>query len=105
MRLGIVYSDGEGVPQDYKEAVKWYRRAAEKGYSSAQSFLGFKYWSGQGVIQDFVQAHAWFNVASANGHGFASESRDEVAEKMTTEQIAKAQELAKEYFEKYQPKK
>ena len=28
--LGLMYYDGEGVPQDYAEAVKWYRKAAEE---------------------------------------------------------------------------
>ncbi len=29
--LVIMYSSGEGVPQDYAEAVRWYRKAAEQG--------------------------------------------------------------------------
>ena len=32
--LGAMYSKGEGVPKDYTEAVKWYRKAAEQ----AQNF-------------------------------------------------------------------
>jgi len=27
--LGVMYDDGEGVPQDYAEAIRWYRVAAE----------------------------------------------------------------------------
>jgi TPR repeat protein len=34
--LGIVYDTGKGVPQDYTEAVRWYRLAAEQGHASAQ---------------------------------------------------------------------
>ncbi len=34
--LGKMYENGEGVPQDYKEAVKWYRLAAEQGQVNAQ---------------------------------------------------------------------
>jgi hypothetical protein len=30
------YYNGEGVPQDYKEAVKWQRKAAEQGYANDQ---------------------------------------------------------------------
>src|SRR5438874_281250 len=30
-RLGLLYQLGEGVPQDYAEAVKWYRLAADQG--------------------------------------------------------------------------
>ena len=29
--LGVMYDNGLGVPQDPKEAVKWYRLAAEQG--------------------------------------------------------------------------
>jgi hypothetical protein len=34
-----MYEKGQGVPQDYKEAVKWYRLAAEQGYADAQTNL------------------------------------------------------------------
>ena len=37
--LGIMYENGEGVPQDYKEAVKWYRLAAEQGYAMLNTIL------------------------------------------------------------------
>ena len=35
-----MYASGEGVPEDDKEAVKWYRLAAEQGYAQAQYNLG-----------------------------------------------------------------
>ena len=35
-----MYANGEGVAQDYEEAVKWYRLAAEQGDTQAQSGLG-----------------------------------------------------------------
>src|ERR1019366_7102480 len=41
--LGMLYENGQGVPQDYAEAVKWYRKAADQGYSSAQLHLGHMY--------------------------------------------------------------
>ena len=103
--LGLMYNNGEGVTQDYKEAVKWFTKAAEQGYASAQYNLGLMYDMGNGVTQDYVQAHAWVNVSSANGNNNGQKGRDLIAEIMTPEQIAKAQELAKQYFEKYQPKK
>ena len=35
--IGKLYANGEGgVPQDYTEAVKWYRLAADQGNKSAQ---------------------------------------------------------------------
>ena len=38
--LGFAYENGKGVPQDDKEAVKWYRKAADQGHPQAQSNLG-----------------------------------------------------------------
>jgi TPR repeat protein len=35
--LGVMYSEGLGVPQDYAEGVKWYRRAANQGLPGGQS--------------------------------------------------------------------
>ena len=31
LNLGVMYEDGEGVPQNDKTAVQWYKRAAEQG--------------------------------------------------------------------------
>ena len=101
--LGVMYYKGEGVIQDFKEAVKWNRKAAEQGYADAQNNLGLMYSKGEGVIQDYIQAHAWYDVSSANGSKLGAKNRDLLAKQMSPEQIAKAQELAKEYFEKYQP--
>lgn len=37
--LGNMYSNGQGVPQDYAEAVKWYRLAADQGFEEAAKRL------------------------------------------------------------------
>jgi uncharacterized protein len=103
--LGVMYDNGRGVPQDYKEAAKWYRKAAEQGGADAQYNLGVMYGNGEGVLKDNVNAYAWYNVGSANGYDGASKNRDLIAKEMTPEQIAKAQELSKVWFEEYQPKK
>jgi len=34
--LGLLYDLGEGVPQSYAEAAKWYRKAADQGSALAQ---------------------------------------------------------------------
>jgi hypothetical protein len=100
--LGQMYNMGQGVMQDHANAVKWYRKAAEQGVASAQINLGVMYTNGQGVPQDYVQAHKWFNLAAANEpkkklREKAAKSRDWVSEKMTSEQIAEAQKLAREW--------
>jgi TPR repeat protein len=57
-------ANGRGVPQDYAEAVKWFRKAADQGMARAQSDLGFMYADGQGVPQDFAEAVKWFRKAA-----------------------------------------
>ena len=100
--LGYMYSKGLGVTQDYKEAVKWYTKAAEQGHADAQHSLGFMRDNGQGVAQDYKSAHMWFNIAAANGGSDAAKNRDIVAKKMTPSQIEKAQDMAREWMDTYQ---
>ncbi len=46
--LGIMYDNGEGVPQDHAEALQWWRKAAEQGYATAQYNIGVMYDEGLG---------------------------------------------------------
>ncbi|WP_295388321.1 tetratricopeptide repeat protein, partial [Thiolapillus sp.] len=69
--LGVMYAEGQGVRQDLKEAVKWYRRAAEQGYALAQYNLGVIYNNGQGVQQDKKEAVKWFRKAAEQGYASA----------------------------------
>jgi len=99
--LGNGYYNGQHVPQDYKEAVRWWRLAAEQGYAAAQSRMGFCYANGSGVPQDYVQAYAWCNVAAAQGDKDAIASRAKLMKTMTSTQIEEAQQLSREYAEKF----
>jgi TPR repeat protein len=54
--MGLMYDLGQGVPQDYTEAMKWYRKAADQGYATAQHNLGILYDFGRGVRQDYAEA-------------------------------------------------
>ena len=96
-----MYNKGDGVPQDYGEAVKWYRLSAEQGLAQAQHNLGGMYVLGDGVAQDYVRAHMWFNLAAAQGDELARKTRDLLAERMTSAQIAEAQKLARKWMEKH----
>ncbi len=93
--LGMMYQDGEGVPQDYKEAIKWFTLAVEQGHVGAQFFLGSIYFNGEGVSKDNVRAHMWFNTSASNGDELAAEIRDSLEKILTPEEIEKAQGLAR----------
>ena len=66
--LGILYANGKGVLQDYKEAVKWYRMSAEQGHDDAQKNLVMMYNFGEGVPQDFKEAVKWWRMSAKQGH-------------------------------------
>jgi uncharacterized protein len=63
-----MYKNGNGVVQDYAEAVKWYRLAAEQGYADAQYNLGLMYDYGNGVVQDYAEAVKWYRLAAEQGN-------------------------------------
>ena len=69
--LGGMYADGEGVTQDYAEAVRWYRQAAEQGLASAQYNLGGMYTIGDGVPEDDAEAVRWYRKAAEQEHASA----------------------------------
>ena len=70
-QLGSMYEKGEGVKQDTKEALKWYRKAAQQGVAHAQYNLGIMYDNGRGVKQDTSEAVAWYRKAVEQGHADA----------------------------------
>jgi TPR repeat protein len=67
-----MYDAGDGVGRDYREAMKWYRLAADNGYAYAMYAIGDMYLAGDGVTKDAEEATAWYQKASdagdANGH-------------------------------------
>ena len=63
-----MYEEGQGVQQNYEEAIKWYSFAAKKGLSGAQSKLGLMYQSGKGVIQDFKEAVRLYRQSAKQGN-------------------------------------
>jgi len=66
--LGVMYRKGQGVEQDFKEAVKWYQKAADQGYAPAQHNLGVMYENGQGVEQDCEEAVRWYQKSADQGY-------------------------------------
>ena len=65
--LGRMYYIGHGVPQDYGETLRWYRRAVERDDPRAQFYLGLMYYNGNGVPQDDSEAVKWIRRAAEQG--------------------------------------
>ena len=98
--LAAMYYKGRGVRQDVREAFRLETLAAEQNFALAQRMLGIMYMVGTGIPQDYVQAHKWLNLSTAQGDTDAGTLRDELAKKMTLDQIAEAQKLAREWTPK-----
>ena len=86
---------------DYATALRLWHPLAEQGNAIVQFNLGLLYYWGHGVlqdsVQDYVEAHKWFNLAAAGGNLNAAGNRDWLAKKMTPDQLAEAQRLAREW--------
>jgi len=83
INLGMMFESGQGVPQDFNEAIRWYRLAADQKLIKAQEklnlllkkaaepqinlSLGIMFESGQGVPQDFNEAIRWYRLAADQG--------------------------------------
>jgi uncharacterized protein len=81
--LGIMYFNGDGVPQDYAQARVWLRNAVDHDsaaehtnlpgltYAIAQFNLGRMYEGGQGGTQDYAEALIRFRKAAEYGFPYA----------------------------------
>jgi len=70
-KLGSKYRNGNGVNQDYAEAARWFRKAAEQGNAKAELNLGVFFDNGFGVDQNPAEALKWFRKASDHGEAAA----------------------------------
>jgi TPR repeat protein len=99
--IGSMYKDGLGVPRDYTVAASWLNQAAQQGEPTAQFFLGLLFDKGFGVPQDWVQAEVWLNLAASRAsereRDYWRRVRDAVAQKLTLNQLAEAQQRALEW--------
>jgi TPR repeat protein len=91
-----MYADAEGVQQDYVQAARWYRKAAEHvpdlgGARQGRNNLGLLYLNGLGVPKDYVKAYMWFRLANVETNISDAKSQ------MSPEQILEAERLAAEW--------
>ncbi|CAE7644609.1 ybeQ, partial [Symbiodinium sp. KB8] len=68
--LGVLYAQGQGVPQDASKAKDWLRKAAKKGNAAAQSNLGSLY-AHDPDGQDLKKAYKWYRKAAEAGNAAA----------------------------------
>ncbi len=99
--LAGLYYTGDGVPQDYAEAAKWYRFAAEQNHAEAQYNLGLLvYYIGRGESQDNTQALMWLSLAASQGNQTAQKTHALVEKQAAPAEITEALRMAREWIRK-----
>jgi TPR repeat protein len=66
--VGMMYARGDGVPEDFAEAARWFRLASEQGQTDAQARLGGMYARGIGLEKDYLEAARWLTMAAERHH-------------------------------------
>jgi len=92
--MGLLYYEGQGVPQDYTQAVAWFTKAANQDYLKAEYDLGAMYGIGKGVKRDYVQAYKWLNRCASKGDAKCAAQRDLVGKKLNASQRATAERMS-----------
>ncbi|MDX8405723.1 MAG: tetratricopeptide repeat protein [Mariprofundus sp.] len=69
--VGVSYASGDGIAQDSKTALLWFRKSAAQGFAKAQSNIGLAYLDGAGVSRDQAAAIHWWTLAAAKGEPHA----------------------------------
>jgi hypothetical protein len=100
--LGARYAQGDGVKQDYAEAVRWFKKAADQGHVVAQATLGAYYWAGRGVTEDLSKAYFWSVLARAGGDEASKYRVAALTSRMTRPQVMQAEQMANEWLRQHQ---
>jgi putative methionine-R-sulfoxide reductase with GAF domain len=103
--MGFRYHNGQGVPQDDAQAVRWFQRAADQGHVNAQATLGAYYWAGRGVPKDLSQAYFWSAVALHQGDRDSESRLRGLALQMTRGQVAAAQQQVDDWLRQHRAAK
>ena len=72
--------------------------AAQTAPGDALLELGLMYCTGREVEPDLVTAHKWFNLAALRGNRAALAYRLELAQEMSSQDVARAQKAAREWL-------
>ena len=100
---GVSSDEQSSIAKD--QDIAQLRQASEDGDADAQFGLGVMYANGEGVLENYVKAYAWWNLAAAQGHKGAIKAKASLRKDMTTEQVAEAQKLSAELYNRIESSK
>ena len=102
--LGVMHANGWGVPMNDEEAARYYRQSAEQGFVQAMSALAYVTYRGIGVEENLAAGYMWYHIAAELGDLSAISNRDDLAGKLTPEDVASAKADAAKWLERFDGK-
>jgi len=94
VRLGDLYSAGQGVERSDELALRMYRGASDRGNGDAHRRMGDLYTTGRGVPQNNFQAFAYYMAAVQSGNTAAKGEADKVSATLQAVEVQQAMKLA-----------
>ncbi|WP_370675691.1 peptidoglycan-binding protein [Pleomorphomonas sp. PLEO] len=88
--LAVLNAEGSLGTPDYAQAAKWFQEAAERGVRDSQFNLGILYARGLGVPRDLATSYKWFALAATAGDTDSAKKRDDIAQVLSKEDLARA---------------
>jgi localization factor PodJL len=95
--LGVLSAEGVDGKPDYATAVSWFRKAADFGLRDSQYNLAILYARGMGVDKNLPVSWAWFTAAAAQGDADSAQKREDIAARLTPNQMAAARTMVEAY--------
>ncbi|WP_284178166.1 hypothetical protein [Rhabdaerophilum sp. SD176] len=93
----VLLAEGVHGAPDYAGAALWFKRAAEHGIKDSQFNVAILFARGLGVNQDLAESYRWFALAALQGDPDAGKKRDDIAARLTKEQIGRENERVKAF--------
>ncbi len=97
-QLGLLFMNGKGTIQDFEEAARWFKLAANQNHALSQYQLGLIHKTGYGLPANLEKSYMWFNISAAAGIQEAIIARDKIMLSLTPKQLKKAQEASRKWF-------
>jgi putative methionine-R-sulfoxide reductase with GAF domain len=96
--LGVHYAVGDMVRQDYRQAMDWFRKSAERGNVRARGKIAALYWAGRGTPKDYAKAYYWALLAQAGGDKDADVFIADCAPHLSHSQVVAQQQGAEQWL-------
>ncbi len=100
--LAVMNAEGALGKPDYSAAATWFQKAADYGVRDSQYNLAILYARGLGVTRDLTSSYKWFALAAQAGDADAAKKRDDVAQVLDKDALARAR-LAVETWTRKEP--